>query len=109
MSAEWNHGLCGCLANCGTCILAFLVPCYQFGKNAEAVGDSCCCCCLMFFVPIANCIFITSNRSKVRERQGIPGSCIGDAILTIFCPFCSLAQVSNECSQFAGGMAIDRD
>lgn len=57
-----------------TGLVAYCCPCYQFGKNSEAVGDSCCLCCLcyMCFPFFCRCI----NRGKIRTQRGIAVSCV---------------------------------
>lgn len=64
--------VCGCLRilySSDAGLIALFCPCYQFGKNAEAVGDSCCLCCLCYlcFPFICRCI----NRGKIRNQRGI--------------------------------------
>uniref|UniRef100_A0A1I8HAE9 Aromatic-L-amino-acid decarboxylase n=1 Tax=Macrostomum lignano TaxID=282301 RepID=A0A1I8HAE9_9PLAT len=58
------------------CIITYFVPCYTFGKNAEAVGDSCVLCGLAFLF-VSPCVGAIV-RGKIREKQGINGSFIGD-------------------------------
>ena len=98
-STFWSHRICGCFDNCGICMISWLVPCYQFGKNAEAVGDSCCCCCCCYMCPILGCLFHCSNRQKIREIRGIYGGCVSDALFTLCCPCCALAQEAQEILQ----------
>lgn len=57
----WKHGLLGCFDNLGLCIVTYVIPCYTFGKNAEAVGEGCCCCgeqnkklSIMFYFQVEN-------------------------------------------------------
>ncbi len=52
-------------------IIAYFCPCYVFGKNAEAVGDSCLMCALSQFVPLLNLWTRVSIRGKIREQKGI--------------------------------------
>lgn len=42
--SDWQSSLFGCFDDFGLCIITYFVPCYTFGKNAEAMGDSCLCC-----------------------------------------------------------------
>ena len=95
MSREWSNGIFGCFNDCSTCelaepffvvvlgmcsyppplftvgIIAYFCPCYVFGKNAEAVGDSCVLCALSQFVPGLNLWTRISIRGKIREQKGI--------------------------------------
>lgn len=96
MSADWQHGLFSCFDNCGICIISWLAPCYQFGKNAEAVGDSCLMCGVGFLIPGVDLILGAHIRSKIRESKGIPGSFVGDLVLWFCCPLCALVQESQE-------------
>lgn len=93
---SWKHGLCGCFDNMGLCIITYFVPCYTFGKNAEAVGDSCLLCGLVYFVPLANIVALLSVRGKIRESSGIPGGCCEDLLMIFFCHFCALVQEAQE-------------
>lgn len=56
-------------------IIAYFCPCYVFGKNAEAVGDSCLLCALSQFVPILDLWARVSVRGKIREQKGIEVCC----------------------------------
>ena len=40
----WKSSLFSCFDDLGLCIITYLVPCYTFGKNAEAMGENCLCC-----------------------------------------------------------------
>ncbi|XP_046337070.1 cell number regulator 10-like [Haliotis rufescens] len=93
---SWQHGLFGCFDNFGTCIVTYLVPCYTFGKNAEAVGDSCFLCGAAYFVPGLNLFALLSVRGKIRERKGIDGTFVNDCCAIILCHPCALVQEANE-------------
>ncbi|XP_041357824.1 cell number regulator 3-like [Gigantopelta aegis] len=105
--AEWMHSLFGCFDNIGICIVAYFVPCYTFGKNAEAVGDSCLLCGIAYFVPLLNIFAAVSIREKIRNQKGIDGSCLGDFFSIIFCPLCSLVQEAQEIQGY-GPMSMVR-
>ena len=108
MSNQWQHGLCGCFDNCFTCIITYVAPCYTFGKNAEAVGDSCVLCGLASCVPLLNIWFGASTRRKIREQKNIDGGLMSDLLTVCCCPFCALVQSAQEIGS-VGSMAIDRD
>jgi len=93
---EWQHGLCGCLANCDVCIITYFLPCYTAGKIAHKVGDSCILHGLFFFVPCLNCICITKERRKVRHLKGIYGSTLDDCLAAWCCVVCALVQEAQE-------------
>ena len=63
-----------------TGILAFLCPCYVFGKNAEQLGESCILYALSQFVPLLDIFCRTSVRGKIRERKKIKGSLPEDLV-----------------------------
>ena len=109
MSSDWQHGLFGCFDNIGLCIISYFVPCYQFGKNAEAVGESCFMCGLAYICPIANIIAALKIRGKIREQKGIPGSTINDLILFCFCTLCVLVQEAQEVQGAPGQMSMARE
>lgn len=96
MSNQWQHGLCGCFDNIGLCVISYFVPCYQFGRNAEAVGENCLLCGLAFLVPGVNLVLGTLNRSKIRDSKGIQGTFVGDLVMWFCCPLCSLVQEAQE-------------
>jgi Cys-rich protein (TIGR01571 family) len=93
---EWQHGLCGCFDDMKTCIIAYIVPCYVFGKNAEIVGESCILCALAFYVPGLNIFAETKVRGLIREKKGIDGSCFNDLLMWVFCWPCALIQEAQE-------------
>ena len=103
---QWQHGLCGCFDNCGLCIISYFVPCYTFGKNAEAVGEGCCLCCCLYTLPIANIIAAFQIRGKIREQKGIEGTACNDCLMIWCCPFCALVQEAQEVQ--LDGMQINR-
>jgi len=94
--AEWQNGLFGCFNDCGLCIVSYIVPCYTFGKNAEALGDSCCLCGLasLFGFPLIICGAM--HRQKLREKKGIEGSFCGDLVSFACCPLCAMVQMGQE-------------
>jgi len=94
--ADWQNGLCGCFNDCGLCLISYILPCYTFGKNAEALGENCMLCGLLSLFGIPMLIMGTLHRQKTRELKGIDGSMLGDAIAMIFCPFCVLVQTAAE-------------
>ena len=108
MSREWTNGVFGCFNDCTSCILAYFIPCYIFGKNAEVVGDSCVLCALSQFVPLLSIWARVSIRGKIREQRGIQGSCISDLICVWLCPLCTLVQEAQEIKP-PGGLSMARE
>ena len=68
---EWEHGLCNCCSNLGTCALGYFCPCYVQGKNVEAIGGSCLLGAISLWVPFLNIYCLCKNRKEVREKAGI--------------------------------------
>jgi len=107
--SDWKHGMFGCFDDCGTCLLTYFLPCYVFGKNAEAVGESCCLCCIASLTPARWCCHVVI-RGKIRERRGIAGSVVSDFLMAVCCPCCALIQEAQEVKEFShGGMAVERE
>eukprot|EP00731_Ephydatia_muelleri_P001689 Em0001g1689a len=108
MSAEWKNGLCGCFNDCGICVLTFIIPCYKFGKNAEAVGESCCLCCLCFYSPF-DLAARAAVRTRIRTQKGIAGTIAGDIAYHVFCAYCALCQEAQELKSGANNMSMARE
>ena len=96
MSREWSNGIFDCFKDCSICLLAYFVPCYVFGKNAEVVGGSCVLCAVSQFVPVVNLGAHVHIRGKIREQRGIDGSCINDLMCVCCCGLCAIAQEAQE-------------
>ncbi|KAK7500824.1 hypothetical protein BaRGS_00008068 [Batillaria attramentaria] len=110
MSAEWKNGLCGCFGNPGICLITFFVPCYQFGKNAEAVGENCGVCCLVYMIPVLNILAGTKVRGSVREQKGIEGGVVGDFLAHLCCAPCAIVQEAQELAGAGeGGQSMARE
>ena len=107
---QWQHGLFGCFDNLGLCIISYFVPCYQFGKNAEAMGESCLLYGIGIFVPLLDIYLMATLRGKIRDQKGIEGSCMGDLLTWCICGLCALVQEAQEVQDMrVGGMAIERE
>ena len=96
MSGDFSHGLFSCFDDCMLCLTTYFVPCYTMGKTAEAVGDDCLLCGLALLVPVLNFYAMCSNRGKIREQKGIPGSTVTDILTVCCCPLCALVQQAQE-------------
>ncbi|XP_069107940.1 uncharacterized protein [Argopecten irradians] len=96
MSSYWQHGLLGCMDNCTLCLITYILPCYTFGKNAEAMGESCCCCAMTYLFPVIHLVAAVNIRGKIRAEKGIDGTLCNDLLIALFCPFCALVQEANE-------------
>lgn len=106
---EWQNGLFGCFNDCKTCIIAYFVPCFVFGKNAERVGESCVMCGLAIMVPFLNFYAATKIRGKIREAKGIEGSCFMDLVIWWLCGICALVQEAQEIGWDQGGQEMVRE
>ena len=96
MSGEWKHGTFECFDNIGLCIISYILPCYQFGLNAEATGESCMTCAIAYVIPIVNLYAAVQIRGRIREQHGIVGSTANDLMMICCCPICSLVQEAQE-------------
>ena len=99
--AKWQYGIFKCFGDyqvdsCAICCCSFLVPCYQFGKNAEALGESCFLCGLASLLGVPLLIFGALQRQKLRQLKGIDGSMVGDVLMFLCCTECAIAQMGQE-------------
>ena len=100
---QFQHGICGCLDDCGTCIVTYFLPCYTAGKNAEAMGENCLLYGLAYMCGVG---YITTGLiwQKIREKYGIQGSFPGDVVCHCFCSLCALVQEAWEITAHGGGV-----
>ena len=98
---QFQHGICGCLDDCGTCIVTYFLPCYTAGKNAEAMGENCLLYGLAYMCGVG---YITTGLiwQKIREKYGIQGSFPGDVVCHCFCSLCALVQEAWEITAHGG-------
>ncbi|CAG8519166.1 283_t:CDS:2 [Scutellospora calospora] len=93
----WKHDLFSCFGDIGLCIVTTWFPCITYGQNSEKLGGSCVGNCLLYScIPCCLCVFVTTKRSEIRNRQGIDGSCMGDFCTHFFCHCCALIQEGRE-------------
>ena len=52
-------------------LLSFFIPCYQLGKNAEAIGQNCIICGIVSLFGIIGVVVHIYLRGKIREEKGI--------------------------------------
>ncbi|KII66330.1 Protein PLANT CADMIUM RESISTANCE 2 [Thelohanellus kitauei] len=94
MGKEFKQGLFGCCGNCKNCCCSFCCPCITVGKTAEKVGDGFVVWCLFGCVlPVIAPIFM---RNKVRQKNDIDGSLLGDILAGWCCTCCAVSQFSSE-------------
>jgi Cys-rich protein (TIGR01571 family) len=81
----------------------------MFGKNAEFVGESCWLYGFVFLVPFIDLLATIMIRGMIREKKGIDGNIVSDALTICCCPFCALVQESQEAQEGApAAMAMER-
>lgn len=94
---QWSHGLCGCFSDCSTCVVAYLCPCYIFGKTAEKVGGNKWLCGLSQCVPLLNMYAQVNIRKRVRDKMMMTqGTLMNDIAVAVFCPYCGIVQEARE-------------
>ncbi|KAL5515770.1 hypothetical protein EMCRGX_G000987, partial [Ephydatia muelleri] len=109
MSADWSNGLCGCFNDFGICIITYFLPCYTFGKNAEAVGESCCLCCLCYGCSPFDLAAKVAVRARIRHQKGIAGTIAGDIVYHVFCTTCAICQEAQELKTGVKNMSMARE
>lgn len=106
---KWNHGLCDCCGDCGTCCCATFCGCCTYGKSQSKLkglesgasgGDSSCncdCCLftLMTFIG-CQCIFVMNERDALQRRYGINGGGCGNCMTASCCMCCAQVQHVRE-------------
>ncbi|PPQ97131.1 hypothetical protein CVT26_000616 [Gymnopilus dilepis] len=109
---EWSNGMCSCMGDCGTCMMATFVPCIVYGQNKHRYehlnshgtphptgGPMCSGSCFTHGLATlcgVNFIFQMINRGHVRRRYNIKGSGCGDCCAALWCTPCQLTQESRE-------------
>jgi Cys-rich protein (TIGR01571 family) len=98
--AAWEASLCGCSSDPSTCVLSFLLPCVQYGRNAEKIdGSRCCgagcnyaltCCCC------ACCLLHTAKRTILRSTYGLDENGCCDCGIVSCCCCCAISQEARE-------------
>eukprot|EP00918_Siedleckia_nematoides_P076216 GHVU01166646.1.p1 GENE.GHVU01166646.1~~GHVU01166646.1.p1 ORF type:complete len:116 (+),score=10.87 GHVU01166646.1:183-530(+) len=108
--SQWQQGTLGCFGNLGLSCLTFCCPCYVFGRNAEALGESCLFCSLCFLIEPAGFGASVALRGRLREKRGIDGSLTEDILCWLLCPYCTLCQEAAEIQTMQGKhMAADEE
>lgn len=98
MGRHWNEKLFGCFDDCGSCLIACLVPCgipfLHISAVSKATGEGCCSpYCMIFCLGM---IGYAINRGKIRMKLDIEGSCISDCCTWVYCPLCAATQEYRE-------------
>ena len=67
--AEFQHGLCGCFSDCGSCCMATWCPCIAHGKSKINIVHS--QICYIFMSLIISKKSGLGNKSGVLQRIGL--------------------------------------
>ena len=86
---DWKQGTFGCFGDCEVCLCGYCCGCLIVKRNADDMGrgDGLLCCLLSLCIP---CLPVFVMRSEARERYGIDGSTVDDAV----CSFCCSSSVN---------------
>merc|ERR1711874_728332 len=91
---DWNSSLLNCCHDMGTCLCGYFCGCCQMYQNAEDLGENGIICFLASC--ITPCIPIFMLRNKAREKYGIEGDTVTDALVACCCGCCANIQTANE-------------
>lgn len=104
---EYHSGFFGCCSPIDTCLMTYCLPCVTFGKthhrlhkDASLTGYSPInTSCLLFYgAAIFGLHWVPQamQRSEVRERYNLKGSCLTDIGAACCCVLCDLVQQDKE-------------
>ena len=98
--STWSSHLFDCFNDIDTCLLSFLLPCVQFGLNAERLsGKSCYASCLGYSVCASFLLaFLPGQflRGNIRDTFNIDGNMLQDMLFHYCCCPCAIAQEARE-------------
>jgi Cys-rich protein (TIGR01571 family) len=104
---EWSSGFFGCLSPIDACLMTYCCPCVTFGKTHhrmmknnsmegyEPVNTS----CLMFLGSACfglHWVLEAMQRSEIRKKYNLQGSCLTDIAVACCCVLCDLTQQDKE-------------
>jgi Cys-rich protein (TIGR01571 family) len=99
----WSTGLFDCCADVPMCCFTIFLPCFAFGRNAEALdGDknSCWTAAALWWAlqhTIAlGCLYSSSYRGKLRSKYNIPEGPVPDSVIHCLCWPCAFCQEHRE-------------
>jgi len=106
-SREWHNSFFGCLDPIDLCLITYCVPCVTFGKTHhrtrkdatmagyEPINTSC-----LIFLGSAmfglHWIPQSIQRSEIRKKYHLQGSCLTDIATACCCAICDLVQQEKE-------------
>lgn len=98
MQNKWQNGEFGCFSDIGNCCFGYCCPLCMICSNAKALGKMepdkpplyCLIACCF---PVLG-IFLLRNTA--REKYGIEGDTINDAICSVCCAACVNCQTASE-------------
>jgi len=103
MKSSWRYPICDCFSDPRLCILSFLCPCVQLGRNATYFGEPCFVVASCFCLPYGPII-----RHKLRSLRDIRGTMSTDILSYMFLPCCAVLQEAREISIIRNGQAHKR-
>ena len=96
----YKSDLFGCFEDIPSCLMAYCLPCVQYGQNYEALHKQDCLTQGLLFLVLmmfaCPCIIHMGFRKQVRTKFNIPGDDCNDCLLTWCCQCCALAQDARE-------------
>lgn len=101
---DFDEGLCGCLSDITSCLIACLVPGGVCGIQAKAVNKATGEGMLVPFIfpCFTGCIGAAFNRGKIRDKYHLEGNYITDCLLEMLCPLCAVTQEYREVNRREG-------
>ncbi|KAI1813189.1 PLAC8-domain-containing protein [Poronia punctata] len=107
--SEWQASLCSC-SPCGSCLLAWCIPCILLGQTTERMRDPSMesadmlnsdCMIHGGLTCFTGCgwIYAMIKRGEIREKYNIKGSGCNDCCVSFWCSCCALIQQDNEVKQ----------
>ena len=92
---NWRSSLFDCYSDCFSCwVTGNISACLQGESVQIAIGGGCAGPAIL--AQLLCCIGGAMNRSKIRERFNIPGSCIEDCLCMWCCGLCATCQMYRE-------------
>ena len=100
----WSTGLFDCCADVPMCCFTMFLPCFAFGRNAEALNggksNSCWTAAAVWWAlqhtVALGCLYSASYRGKLREKYNIPEGPVPDSVVHCLCWPCAFCQEHRE-------------
>ncbi|CBY31208.1 unnamed protein product [Oikopleura dioica] len=103
-NGEFKHGLFSCCGQIGLSLKVCCCPCLvhkstQEGMGRDNAGTCCLISCASVFFPLGWIGISCLQRQEIRERHGIEGSALGDALAVWCCLCCAMVQHDREVNE----------